>query len=93
MYSQELLPHHLDQFQELSLTHHRVGEIEPCKLDLLRMENLQLLDVPVIERTVIFKFERANRMRDLLDRIGLTVGEIVHRVNAPLIPGAMVMGA
>ena len=41
---------------------------------------------------MILKFQRANRMRDSLERIRDRMGEVVQRVNAPLIAGAMVRG-
>ncbi len=38
---------------------------------------------------MVFELQRADRVRDLLQRIRLPVREIVHRVNAPLVAGAM----
>ena len=35
---------------------------------------------------MILEFQRADRMRDALDRVGLAVREIVHRVDAPCSP-------
>ena len=39
-----------------------------------------------------FKLQRTERVRNVLDGVRLPVGEIVHRVNAPRIARAVVMG-
>ena len=39
---------------------------------------------------MILKLKRTNRMSNALDSIGKRMGKIIHRVNAPLITGAMV---
>ena len=49
-------------------------------------------DVPVVERAVVFEFQRADGVRDALDGIGLAVGVVVHRVDAPLVAGAVMLG-
>jgi len=36
-----------------------------------------------LERPVILEFERADRMRDALDRVRLAVGKIVARIDLP----------
>ena len=41
---------------------------------------------------MVLELQRADRMRDPLDRVGLAVGEIVGRVDAPLVAAAMVRG-
>ena len=48
--------------------------------------------IPVVERTVIFEFERADGVRDAFNRIRLAVRKVVHRVNAPIIAGAVMLG-
>ena len=50
------------------------------------------LDVPVVERAVIFELERADGVRDAFDRIALAVRVVVHRVDAPLVAGAVMLG-
>ena len=52
----------------------------------------QGLDKPIIERSVNIKFESAYRMGNIFDGVALAVGIVVHRINAPLISGPMVMG-
>ena len=51
----------------------------------------QLLDEPVVEHAMRFEFQRADRMGDSFQRIALPVGPVVHRVDAPLITGSMMM--
>ena len=38
------------------------------------------------------EFEGADRVGDLLDGVTLSVGVVVHRINAPLVAGAVVAG-
>ena len=52
----------------------------------------ELLEEPVVERPVVLELERAERVRDALDRVGLAVGAVVHRVDAPGVAGAVVGG-
>ncbi len=41
---------------------------------------------------MVFEFERADGVRDVLDGIRLAVREVVHRVDAPLVAGAVMLG-
>ena len=43
----------------------------------------KVVDQPVIERPVGLELERADGVADAFDRIGLSVGEVVSRVDAP----------
>ena len=47
---------------------------------------------PVVQRPVIFELQRAQRVRDALERIADAVGEVVHRVDAPVIAGPVMGG-
>ena len=67
------------ELQQFSLAHDRVGQVQPREFDLLWMIDPELVEVPVVERTVVFEFQRANRMRDPFDGIRLAVREVVHR--------------
>ncbi len=80
------------QLQQLALAHHRVAEVEAGEFDLLRMEDAQLLEEPVVEGPVVLELEGADRMGDPLEGVGQAVGEIVHRVDAPRVPGAVMGG-
>jgi len=82
----------LDELQELALAHHRMRQVEPGELDLLRMEDAERVEIPVVERAVILVLQRADGMRHALDRIGLAVRPVVHRVDAPRIARALVRG-
>ena len=41
---------------------------------------------------MIFELQRADGVRDLSMRIRLAVREVVHRIDAPLVAGAMMLG-
>ena len=47
---------------------------------------------PVVERAVVFEFQRADGVRDAFDGIGLAVRVVVHGVDAPRVAGAVVLG-
>ena len=82
-----------DEPKENALREHRVGQIEPGELDLARARrDRQVLDQPVVQRSVDLELERAERVGDALDRVGLAVGEVVRRVDAPGVAGARVLG-
>ena len=79
-----------DQRVELALAGDRVGEVQAGKLDLPRpVRRLQLIEKPVVQRPVILELQRAQRMRDALEGIGQRVREVVHRVDAPGVAGAL----
>ena len=82
-----------NELAQLALGHNRVVDAESCKLDLARLGgNGTVFNHPVVERTVILKFERAERMGDMLHSVLNGVGEIIHGVDAPLVAGAVVSG-
>ena len=56
------------------------------------MIDAQLLHIPVVKRAMIFKLQRTDGMRDAFHGIRLAVGEIVHRIDTPLIAGTMMLG-
>ena len=49
------------------------------------------LDDPVVELAVALELERADRVRDALERVLEAVREVVERVDAPRVAGAVVM--
>ena len=79
----------LHQLQQLALGEQRVGEVEAVELNLLRGEDAELLDVPAIERLVIGELKRAHGVGDVLNGVRLAVRVVVHRVDAPLVAGAV----
>ena len=80
------------QLQEQALAHERIGEGQPRKLDLAGMVDLERVEQPVVEGAVHFKFQRAERMGDALDRVFQSVGEIVGGVDTPGVAGPVVVG-
>ena len=61
-----------------------MGEVEPGELVLARARgHRQVVDEPVVERPVVLELQRADRVGDALDGVGLAVGEVVGRVDAP----------
>ena len=85
------------QLQQFALAGDRIGQVQARKLDLLRQrarENPgfgQLIQNPVVQRTVVFELERAQRMRDVFQRVRDAVRVVVHRVHAPCVAGAVVV--
>ena len=70
--------------EQLPLAQHRVVELEPGELGLLRRPlEARLAHEPVVELAVVLELERAERVRDALDRVGQPVGEVVQRIQAP----------
>ncbi len=79
----------LDQLAQFALAHHCMGQVEAGKLNLLWMEDFKFVEKPVIERTVVLILQRAHRMGDALQRIGLPMCEVIHGIDAPLVTGAV----
>ena len=48
---------------------------------------------PIVQRPMVFKLERADGMGDAFDGVRRAVREIVHRIDAPLVAGAVMGGA
>src|SRR5579864_5924401 len=86
-----------DQLQQLALAGDGIRQVQARKLDLLRQRTGkhagigQFIEDPVVERPVILEFERAQRMRDVFERVRNAVRVVVHRIHAPLVAGAIVM--
>src|SRR5206468_9099172 len=84
-----------DELDESPLGKDDIGEVEPREFVLLRQWPLELasigklLDDPVVKRAMILELERADRMRDPLERVTDTVRVVVQRIYAPLVAGAV----
>ena len=77
------------QFGQDALRQQRVGQIEPRELILTRLgRHRQLVEQPLIERAMVLEFQRADRMRDAFDGVGLAVRIIVARIDRPGVAGA-----
>ena len=73
------------------LAQHRVAQVQPGELDLPGDEGRPALrHAPVVERAVVLELQGAERVGDLLDRVGQRVREVVHRVDEPVLAGAVV---
>ena len=83
----------LHQRGEEALGHHGVLERQARKLDLRRVVvDGDVVQHPVVERSVILELQRTQRVRDALQRIADAVREVVHRIDAPVVAGAVVAG-
>ncbi len=82
----------LHEGEELALAEQGVGEVEAVEFDLLRMIDAEGLDVPIVERAVIFEFQGADGVGDAFDGIALPVGVVVHGIDAPFVAGAVMFG-
>ena len=88
-----------DELRELAFAGQHVGQVQPRKLILVRVRRGdqpafgQLVQQPVIKRTLVFKLQRADAVRDLLQRVFNRVRKGVHRVDAPGVAGVVVGGA
>ena len=84
----------LHQLAQLALGHDGVVDAQPGKLDLpgLVVGNGYVVGHPVVQGPVVFKLQRAKGVGDALQRVLDGVGEVVHGVDAPLVPLAVVVG-
>ena len=46
-----------NEMEEFSFAHYGVSKVQACELNLLGVEDAELLEEPVVERAVVFKFE------------------------------------
>ena len=86
--------HHLlrHQLQQLAFAEDGIGQVEARELVLPRMEHAEGVEAPVVERAVVFKFQCTDGVGDALDAVRLPVRPVVHRVDAPVAAGAVVLG-
>jgi hypothetical protein len=83
----------LHELEQAALGHHRVGEVEAGELDLLRLSRgVERAEQPVVEGAVHLELQRADRVGDALVRVLERVRVVVHRVDAPLVAGVVVVG-
>src|SRR5690606_21242092 len=79
------------QLQQFSFAHYCVADVSSCKFKLTTWKNSQFLNKPVVQRFMYFKFECTNAVRNIFDRVTLSVSKIVHRINTPLVACTMMM--
>ncbi len=81
------------EFGQHPLRQQRIGQIEPREFVLVRFRrHRQFVEQPVVERPVVLEFQRADRMRDALDRVRLPMGVVVARIDRPFVAGARMRG-
>ncbi len=81
------------QLRQHALGKHRVGEIEAREFILPGPRgNRKVIEKPFVERSMVLEFERAQRVRYALDGVGLAMGKVVARINAPLRARARMAG-
>ena len=74
------------ELAQVALGHNRVRYVQAGELTLLGMVRQRaVVHDPLIQRTMVFKLDRAERVRDALDRVLDRVREVVERVDAPLV--------
>ncbi len=82
----------VDQPDQLPLAEDRVVELQPRELGLFRpwWFDAHGIEDPVVDLPVVAEFQRAERVRDLLDRVLEAVRVVVHRIQTPFVPSAIV---
>src|SRR5437016_4742962 len=81
------------QLGEYPLRKYRVGKIETGELVLVRPGgDGKILEKPIVQRAMILEFEGTDRMRYVLDGVGLSMRKIVAWINAPCRSGARMAG-
>ena len=78
--------------RRIALAQHGVGQSKRAELDLLRAVDAQLVAEPLVQRPMILVVQVAQRVGDALDRVALPVRPVVHRIDAPLVAGAVMLG-
>ena len=77
---------------QLALAHDGVVDAQPGELDLPGLGGDRAVgDHPVVEGAVVLKLQGAEGVGDALQRVLQGVGEVVHGVDAPLVPLAVVV--
>ncbi len=81
-----------DQLEEFALRHDGVGQVETVELNLTRAVAFvgQLFYEMLVKRAVRHEFECADGVGHTLEVVALTVGKVIHRVDFPCSPGAVV---
>ncbi|KAG1437673.1 hypothetical protein G6F57_020151 [Rhizopus arrhizus] len=88
----------LHQLQQLALAGDDVAHVQAGEFILVRQRLGQLAEFgqagqdPVVERPLVFEFQRADAVRDAFQRVFHRVRPAVHRVDAPLVARAVVGG-
>ena len=77
---------------QLALGHDGVFEVQTRELVLTRVTvDADVVQHPVIEATVVLELQGAQGVGDPLQGVRDAVGEVIHRVDAPLVTGLVVV--
>ena len=88
----------LDQLAQLSLAGHDGGHVQAGEFVLVRSrlgqqaQAAEVIEQPVVERTLVFELEGADAVGDVLQRVFDRMREGVHRIDAPRVAGVVVRG-
>jgi len=83
----------VDQLDQLALAQHHKGQIQAGEFVLVwTAVRFDLVQYPIIQHAIVFKLQGTNGMGDALQGIRKAMGEIIHGIDAPLVPGAVVVG-
>ncbi len=82
----------IHQALEFALAGNGVVQVQPGKFDLARLAGGgDVFQHPVIKRPMVLEFQRAQGVSNPLHGVGNRMGEVVHRVDAPLVAGLVVV--
>jgi len=85
-------PTGVDEAPQEALADDRMAHLQLGELDLARMRGgVELIEDPVVERPMIDEFHRTQRMGDRLECIREAMRIVVHRIDAPGVPGTVVV--
>ncbi|MCY1398408.1 hypothetical protein D9M71_134380 [compost metagenome] len=81
------------QLFELALAGDGVVQVQAGKFVLARLgRDREVVQEPFVKRAVILELQGADGVSDALDGIRLAMGEVIARVDAPLVTGLVMVG-
>ena len=80
-----------DELQELAFAHDCIGKVQSSEFHLAGVEDSQGAAEPIVQRSMVFEFQGADRVCDAFDGIGLSVCPVVHRIDTPTVIGPVVV--
>ena len=82
----------LNQLTQITLGHDRVGNVHAAKLPLVGLlRKADLINHPVVKRTVVSKFTGAQGMGNAFQRVLNGMCEVIHGIYAPFVTLAVMM--
>ena len=84
---------HFHQLAQVALAHDGVGHVQAGKLALLGEGGAEdVFNDPVVQRAMVLELQAAHAVGDALDGVLNGMGEVVHRVDAPLVALTVMLG-